>query len=394
MSGGLRTPALAGVIGAALLFGVAGTSYADSAGPYAWGQAHLGTSALGETKLPAPTLVAGIPNPVVQVVANNTDDYALDDEGNVWAWGAARNGELGDGLAGNAHSLFTTSPSEVQFPAGVVIASLPVTMPDATAMAVDTNGNVWGWGYDQHHQLCMQAQDLDLPQKVPVGPVSLTAGAGDHAVYDAGGTVESCGTNLDDDLGAGTTGRRALATPVAVKGLPGGAVSDLVASFHNSGAVVGGQYYDWGLGTGGQLGNGVDADSALAVQVPLEGPVEQVSLGGSLSTNGQSAAILEDGSVWAWGTGQYGQLCDGQAVGSGSPVPVTVPAGVSYTSVSSGGSSMYLIDSTGDAWACGQNQSGQLGTGRADTRAHPLPVSLGVQLSQITSEATNVVGLG
>jgi hypothetical protein len=224
--------------------------------------------------------------------------------------------------------------------------------------------------------------------------VSVAAGAGDHGAYDVNGVVESCGTNLDSDLGNGTAGRRTNPAPVPVIGLPAGTVTDLEASFHNSGAVIDGDYYDWGLGTGGQLGNGSEADSARPVQVPLPAPVAQVSLGGSLASNGQSAAILADGSVWSWGTGQYGQLCDGQTVGSSSPVTVSAPDGVSFASAFSGGSTMYLIDATGDAWACGQNQSGQLGIGKADTRAHPSPVSLGVQLSQVTSEATNVVGLG
>ncbi|MGO9216243.1 MAG: hypothetical protein ACLP5E_00510 [Streptosporangiaceae bacterium] len=75
------------------------------------------------------------------------------------------------------------------------------------------------------------------------------AGASTHTLFDAGGTVYSCGANLSGDLGDGTTANST--TPVEVAGLGSRAVVQLVASFANSGALLSdGTYYDWGYDGG------------------------------------------------------------------------------------------------------------------------------------------------
>ena len=84
-----------------------------------------------------------LPGKVAEVATSNSTEYALLTNGTVYAWGQGDHGELGDGATTNS---FTTAV-QVEFPAGVTIASLPTdAMPYDTALAVDTNGNVWGWG--------------------------------------------------------------------------------------------------------------------------------------------------------------------------------------------------------------------------------------------------------
>jgi alpha-tubulin suppressor-like RCC1 family protein len=363
---------------------------ADATTVHQWGQA--ATYVSDSPQYDRPTAVTGIPDPVVQVVATNSDDYALTDTGQVFAWGAAKNGELGTGRRESA--AFISTPQQVQFPGGVTIASLTATMPDRSALAIDTNGNVWGWGYDQHHQLCSGGTDINTPIEIPVGAVTLASGAGDHALYYSAGTLYACGLNGTGDLGDGSMRERKSTAPVTVVGLPDKPIVDVVSAQQNSGAVMAdGSYYDWGRGTGGQLGDGRTMNSAMPVEVPLQAPIAQLSQGGCLYDNGQTIALLTDGSVWSWGTGGHGQLGDGATNKSSTPVAVDVPAGVTFTAVDSGGSSEYAIDSTGDVWAWGQNQDGQLGTGRANSAAHDRPVSLGIDLAQVSSTAFNVVGL-
>lgn len=365
---------------------------AASADPYIWGQPHSPTGSTG-VRHATPTDVPGIADPVEQILGTNTTNYALTTTGKVYAEGAAKNGELGDGQPASAEPQFTTSWSQVQFPAGVTIASLTSTAGDADGLAISTDHTLYGWGYNHAGELCTSKMNVDTPIAVATN-VDLAAGAGDHTIYTSGGTLYGCGTNLDGDLGGVNTRSKGKAAAAAIAGVPGTIVVALRASYHNSGALTAsGDYYDWGLGTGGQLGNGTTTDSSTPVHVSLPAPVAQVSLGGSLADNGQTIAILTDGSVWTWGTGQFGQLGDGSTAGSSTPVQVTVPAGVTFSQVESGGSAEYAIDSTGAVWAWGQNNDGQLGIGKADTQTHPLPTAIGISLSEVVSTAFNVIGL-
>jgi alpha-tubulin suppressor-like RCC1 family protein len=167
----------------------------------------------------------------------------------------------------------------------------------------------------------------------------------------------------------------------------------LVSSWQGSGALLAnGSYYDWGFNKEGQMGDGTTLDSLVPVRVPLPGTVVQVWQGGSNADNGQTLAMLANGSVWAWGAGGLGQLGDGTAQDSPVPVRVDLPAGVRFSQVCSGGDTSYALTSQGVLWSWGGNLFGQLGNGSSGIpRLVPGPVA--VKLTQISATATNVVGL-
>ena len=93
-----------------------------------------------------------LPGTVAEVGTSNSTEYALLTSGSLYAWGLGTQGQLGDGLRVNSF----TSPVRVHFPAGVKIASIPGdVMPYDTGLAVDTRGNVWGWGDNGGGELCL-----------------------------------------------------------------------------------------------------------------------------------------------------------------------------------------------------------------------------------------------
>jgi hypothetical protein len=131
----------------------------------------------------------------------------------------------------------------------------------------------------------------------------------------------------------------------------------------------------------------------VPVQVTLPAAVRQVFQGGSGAKNGQTVAILANGSVWAWGDNDRGQLGNGTRVSSDIPLPVDVPKGVSFVKVSSGGYAGYAIDGSGRLWAWGDNASGQLGTGSGSGIA-TRPVSAGIRLTHVRDSAPLVSTIG
>lgn len=302
-----------------------------------------------------------LPGTVAEVGSSNSTQYALLTDGSLYAWGVGSTGELGNGATRNSFA----APVRVQFPRGVEIAWIPTdAMPYDTGLAVDTTGHVWGWGENGFGELCTGAATQYLkPVRLPIGVVSALAGASNHVVYDSGGVVRACGQNIDGDLGDGSTAN--TTSPVRVAGLTGSAVTTLVASFANSGALLSnGQYYDWGYNAAGQLGDGkLGSYSDVPVLVDLPRPVQQVALGGSYWNNGQTLVQLSTGAIWAWGNDESCQLGDGTVGQRPVPIQVTPPPGVTYRALATGSGTTYAISTTGDVYAWGVSHVGQLGNG-------------------------------
>lgn len=344
--------------------------------------------AISQLQLDRPTRITGISGRVVQIATSNSDGYALTSGGAVWAWGVASYGELGNG----EHPAYSTRAVKVEFPAGVRITSLANPMPFDGALAIDSQGHVWGWGLNGIGDLCLSGLMELRPSELPLTDVTLATGARTHSLFDSAGKVYACGSGEYGVLGTGSTANSS--TPVRVIGLPGTVgVRALTSSWQGSGALLeNGDYYNWGYNAAGQLGNGTTADSAVPVRVTLPGAVRSAFQGGSGARNGQTVAILANGSVWAWGDNDRGQLGNGTKVSSDVPLRVEVPKGVTFVTVSSGGYASYAIDDFGRLWAWGDNTSGQLGTGTG-TGIATRPISVGIDLTQISSTAQNVAGL-
>ena len=327
-----------------------------------------------------------LPGTVTQIGTSNSDEYALLTNGSVYAWGMGTQGELGNGSYVNSFE----KPVLVRFPPGVKIAYLATdAMPYDTALAVDTRGNAWGWGDNGGGEFCLgNHQMYSTPVQLPFTDVTTLAGADAHALYDARGTVYACGEGMQGELGDGSTADSTRPVRVAVLGgLP---VVKLVAAFANSGALLSdGRYYDWGYDADGQVGDGRTGHFAdVPVRVDLPGPVVQVAQGGSIWHNGQTLALLADGTVWAWGANWEGQLDNGLTGTGPVPVPVTLPAGTTASGLATGSGTCYVMTTAGTVYAWGANYAGQIGNG--STAQAPAPVLVATDATQISSTANNV----
>jgi len=280
-----------------------------------------------------------VPDPAgtayVEIDASDRYDLAIDTAGNVWGWGNNKYGALGDGSV-------AASARPVQVP-GLDAPAVATATGNSDAVALLSGGEVYSWGNNTSGQLCNGAKGgytttaapaSALMSALPPGVTVTAVAAGGNKAYFllSDGTVMACGSNADGQLGSDSA-KSYSDRPVQVAGVGGEGVLSGVTAI-----------------TAGNLFGG---------------------------------ALLSDGTVVSWGNNAYGQLGDGTTTDSPVPVAVTgLTDGITSAVVqisyggnkTSNGHAMALL-SDGNVMTWGDNASGQLGDGRTRNSSVPVLVS-------------------
>jgi alpha-tubulin suppressor-like RCC1 family protein len=164
--------------------------------------------------------------------------------------------------------------------------------------------------------------------------------------------------------------------------LPGVTFTSVSAGLYHSLAIGSdGTLYAWGTNDEGQLGDGTTTDSSVPVKVLTPAGVTFTSVAGGFH---HSLAVSSDGDVYAWGGNGNGQLGNDTITESSVPVKVT-PNGVTFTSVSAGFWHSLAVSSDGALYAWGGNSTGQLGNDTITDSWEPVQVSTPTGLTTFTS---------
>jgi alpha-tubulin suppressor-like RCC1 family protein/pimeloyl-ACP methyl ester carboxylesterase len=155
-------------------------------------------------------------------------------------------------------------------------------------------------------------------------------------------TEWSWGNNTNGGLGDGTTSSSAV--PVKVSGLTGVTAISGSYALRSDGTV-----WAWGSNTQGQLGNGTTGNNSTE-PVKVSGLTGVTAIAGALD-GGSGYALRSDGTVWAWGPNQNGELGDGTTTQSAVPVKVSGLTGV--TAIAGSGGTGYALRSDGTVWEWG-----------------------------------------
>ncbi|ADI84086.1 choice-of-anchor D domain-containing protein [Geobacter sulfurreducens] len=128
----------------------------------------------------------------------------------------------------------------------------------------------------------------------------------------------------------------------------------------------------WAAGSNqfGQLGDGTGINRTSPVQVP--GTWKTVAAGTT-----HSLGIKADGSLWAWGSNLFGQL--GQPLVNGQLAtnkfsPIRIGTGNDWVAVSAGELTSFGLKGDGTLWSWGNNLFGELGDGTTVSRPQPVQV--------------------
>jgi len=396
---GLRARRWRALVGV-LLFGVAlmglGTwsSFARADGGsgslLAWGWngiGQLGDGTTLESSVPVAVSAGAIPSgtTITQIAVNGGHSLALSSTGQLYAWGGNFSGELGDGTN-------TESDVPVAVSAGAIGPGTTITRIAAGnvySLAVSSTGQLYAWGENEDGQLGDgTTTNSNVPVAVSAGAIppgttftQVSAGADNSLALSSTGKVYAWGYNNLGALGDGTTANSDVPVAVSAGAIgPGTTITQVSAAINGSLALSStGKVYAWGYNNYGQLGDGTNTESdvPVAVSAGAIGPgttIAQVAAGGF-----HSLALSSTGQLYAWGESEYGELGDGTNTASDVPVAVSagaIPPGTTFTQIAAGLHHSVALSSTGKVYDWGNGEEGELGDGTNNSSTVPVATIL------------------
>lgn len=225
------------------------------------------------------------------------------------------------------------------------------------SFAIKNDGTVWGWGSNDHGQLGINANEdyVTVPIKIEGldHVVSVSACVFHTLALKGDGRVWTWGPNWYGQLGNGSYNESK--SPLIVENLAG--VKEVAAGFFHSLALKGdGTVWRWG-GFGDSTSEfPIKDQSPIPVRVKTIDQIVAIAAGGS-----HGAALKDDGTVWTWGYNNEGQLGDGKFVNGCSCEPRMVSGLTDIKAITAGGAFTLALRKNGTVWAWGSNNYGQLG---------------------------------
>ncbi|BDR55119.1 hypothetical protein KIMH_12300 [Bombiscardovia apis] len=325
---------------------------------YAWGNnqyGQLGDNTTTNRKLPVkvhtPTNVH-----FTAISAGGYHALALGDDGNVYAWGLNRYGQLGDGTTIDKHK-----------PVAVHNGALPTGQHFTTisagfyhSAALGTNYEAYAWGLNNHGQL--------------------GDGTTSNSAHESNGTPSHTSANKTEPV---LTHHGELPTNERFTSISAGYWHTLATgSDHRS--------YSWGFNSSGQLGNGIRGNTNTINDIPVgydgdqsepilihDGALPSSEHFIAVSAGGyHSLALGSDGQIYSWGENNMGQIGDGTTYYVKlEPVLVhhgALPASERFTTISAGGAHNLATGSDGKTYAWGWNAYDQIGDGSDTDKSEPV----------------------
>lgn len=374
---------------------------------WAWGWNVRGQLGLGLTDVYVPIAapVIGI-NDATGIAAGLLHSHARRSDGSLWSWGGNDYGALGDGteidrplpvrtlVIADVETVSTSTFHSLVIAREAPEPNLPpvLSVPDQqmafhgrpfalTLSAVDPNvGDVLSYRLDAASLAKGFVIDASTgqigwtPTGAQVGVHRIEATVSDNGspplsdsarfavhVHAPPGKVVAFGRNSGGALGDGTRQDRAL--PVGVRALPERAVAVATGAKHSLALLEDGTVWTWGSNDAGQLGDGSQKDRLEAAPIPKLSDIVSIA-----AFEDSSFAVDRSGRAWAWGSNREGHLGDGTLDDRLDPIQ---PEGLPVIMQLHGG---IALDLDGRVWTWGSNLKGELGDGSTAPRLLPAAI--------------------
>lgn len=329
---------------------------------WGWGSNNFGQLGDGSTNQRNSPVQIGADNNWKQISTGGTYDItpsvhsgytlAIKNDGSLWAWGNNSDGQLGIGNTSNSYL-----PTRI----GNSNDWKQVKASGYTSSAIKNDGSVWHWG----RLKIAFGSSSPLQSNVPVQyagmnqvdflSVEHSGSAYNYLVKKNDGSTWGWGTNSNGQVGNGTISSQ-INNPTQISNTLN--FTSIINSQSTSfGMTNSGTLYAWGQNNNGQLGDGTNADKNVPTLINTINSCKSISCSG-----GNTFVVKLDGTLWATGDGNEGCFGNG---GTNNVFYTFTKIGnaTDWKSVFVGNRYTFAIKNNGSLWAAGTNNLGQLGLG-------------------------------
>ena len=324
---------------------------------YAWGRNLHGQLGIGDDMdRDTPTKVTAITGMIKELITNNYynyySTYAIMEDGSLYAWGNNYYGQLGvgDKVNKNTPTLISGISDKIK--------TLKNNYQSIYAIAEDGLLYTWGSNGDCKLGIFNFGQDINAPKnvKLPNKVKELITSYSSAYTILEDGSLYAWGKNENGKLGVGKS-TNTICTPEQVTGI-NGTIKKLITGSSVYALMEDGSLDAWGYNGSGQLGFGDEVDKNTPTKVNLPGKIKEL-----IKYSTSIYTILEDGSLYVWGKNESSQLGVGDKVNRNTPTKVNLPSKIKELIIDS--SSAYAILEDGSLYAWGKNEDGKLGVGKS-----------------------------
>ena len=300
---------------------------------------------------------------VIKIDVTDNTTIALTKTGEVYAWGKNEFGELG--LGDRTYRSYATRVKGIDGN-GYLENIIDVANGDENSYAIDKNGNVYGWGDGNYHQIDDTETSRTTPTQMSdcTNAISVSAGECFVEIMQSNSNVVARGYNYYGQLGYGDTAEKPTGAHIVGNDINKvSAGNDATLIIREDGTV-------WAAGRNryGELGLGDTSNRASFTKLTLEDGTEIKAKYGEL--NSSITTILgKDGKVYTTGYNGYGQLSNGTTTNTSKLQTMLNEDGTEVTDailIKIG--EMYELDRNtgvirkdGTVWVSGDNTYGQIG---------------------------------
>jgi len=275
--------------------------------------------------------------------------FAIKSDGSLWSWGLNSNGELG-----LSDTINRSSPVQIGTSSWTSISA----GDSGYVIGIISNGLLFSWGNNSSYQLGLgDSINRSSPVQIGTSSWSVISAGGSHAMaIDTTGAMYGWGNN--------TSG--IVTTPTLL--------SFIMVSGANTALLSNNTLWVWGDNLYGALG--ISTTTSRSNPVQIAGNWSYVASGNDNSRFYASAGIKTDGTLWYWGSGDYG-TGNNNTVSRSSPVQVGTDSDWSKVFIGLASTteiSVFAIKSNSTLYAWGTNNQGQLGLNDVINRSSPVQI--------------------